>query len=137
MSEKTENRLVEIVKTDKKLSDEMRQEFLILARYYAEDFAKNLFKSSIDLDEETSYGLDTWTAFLNYPAIKKHIDMYVDETISKNANISLAMGEGVRDAIAVKERMDKKSNAPSNDKFIIFRMPEKEAGKYEYSGNIE
>lgn len=132
----TDERLIDLIKSDTKLSDEMRLEFLNLGRYFVNEFKDNLMLTSIDLDEKYGFGIDSWKDFLAYPTIKKYIDTFVKEIIGKNVDSSLASGVGVRDAIGVKKELDRYSDSSTNENFIVFMMPQKEEEVYQFDSEV-
>lgn len=133
---KKENKMLTIIQEDPKLDALAKMEYLTLARHYIEDFKENIKKTSIELDEVTDYGIDTWKEFLNYAPIRKYIDSFVHEQINKNVDQSLASGQGARDAIGIKKAMDTMNNATNNEFFVIFRLPDKDDDSYELSGQL-
>lgn len=130
-----EDKLVEIVKADEKLTPSLRFEYITLAKSFVEDFRANLMLTSIDLNDKYPFGIDVWQEFLAYPAIKKYNEAFVDEIISRNTDAALASGEGVRDAVAVKKALNDKGREAVNANFIVFRLPDKE-DDYNLSGEI-
>lgn len=136
MSEKIENRLIDIIKTDTKLDMDVRTEYLTLARSFIADFNHNMLLSSLELDDKYSFGIDAWSSFLNHPSIKKYVDGFVNELIARSADKSLVTGEKVRDSIGVKAHMEKVADRGTNFNFVVFRLPEKKEEIYEYDGDI-
>ena len=132
---KQEDKLVEIVKNDVKLEHSVRFEYITLAKSFVEDFKNNLMLTSIDLNDKYPFGIDVWKEFLNYPAVKKYNEAFVDEIISRNTDASLISGEGIRDAVAVKKVLSDKGKEAKNENFIVFRLPDKEQ-EYELNGDI-
>lgn len=129
-----ENKMVELIKNDPKLDVDTKREYKTLAEFFVLDFGNNLNKTSIELDDLTQYGIDTWKEFLVYPPIRKYIESFIHEKINKNVDQALASGQGSRDAIGVKKAMDTMNNATNNEYFVVFRLPDKE--DYEPSGEF-
>lgn len=132
---KTEDRLVELVRSDSKLEDAIRFEYITLAQSFVEDFRGNLMLTSIDLNEKYPFGIDVWQEFLSHPPVKKYTSSFVNEIITRNTETALATGVGVRDAIGVKKAMNDAGNESKNENFIVFRLPDKE-DSYELSGEV-
>lgn len=130
-----DDRLIQIIKDDSKLAEDIRIEFLVLARSYLTEFKDNLSQTSLELDAKYGFGADTWRDFLQYPSIKKYIDGFMNELIAKNVDQALISGNGTRDAIGVKREMARTSDDHTNEMFVIFRMPDKEE-IYETTGEI-
>ena len=133
-----EEKLIEIIKSDMKLTFEVRLEFINLANSFLEDFKDNLGLTSIELNEKYGFGLDAWQVFLNHPPISKYIKSFVNELANKRAHEALATGKGTRDAIGVIKELERYSETLSNDRFVVFRLPDKnkEEDTYEYSGEV-
>jgi hypothetical protein len=120
-----DERLLTIIKNDTKLEDDIRMEYLTLGNTFLDDFRTNITLTSIELDDKYGYGIDTWNGFINYPMIKKYIQGFVKELISKSADANLIKGEGVRDSINVRKEMDKANGDLQSERFVIFLLPKK------------
>lgn len=122
---KKDDGLLKLIQQDQSLEDELKMEFMTLANSYTDDFRANLFRTSIELDDLYPFGIHTWSTFLNHPPIKKFIQGFVNELISKSADTALAGGDGVRDAINVRREIDKQTEDYSGENFVVFRLPDK------------
>lgn len=120
-----DEKLLSILKTDGKLADDVRMEYLTLGNTFLDDFKENITLTSIELDDKYGYGIDTWNGFINYPMVKKYIQGFVKELISKSADANLIKGEGVRDSINVRKEMDKQNGDMQSERYIIFLLPKK------------
>lgn len=127
-----DDKLVSMIRDDTKLSNEVRIEYISLANTFTEEFSKNITLTSIELHDKYGYGIDTWNEFLNYPMVRKYVQGFVKEIISKKADASLITGEGTRDAIGVKKAMDKDTSDLESERFIVFLLPKKVEEVYDY-----
>lgn len=133
--EKKTHGLVEVVKTDTKLVEDMRMEYLSLAQSFSEAFRENIVKTSIELDEAYPFGIDVWQKFLNYAPVKRYIESFRNELISQSANVAMMTGTRSKDALAVKKELDRENSDNTLENFVVFRLPDKENG-YEFTGDI-
>jgi len=134
---KKDEKLITIIKNDPKIEPEVMHEYLTLAQYFNEDFKNNILLTSIELDEKYGLGVDTWQGFLKHPPIKKYISSFVNEIVGQKAQESLATGRGTRDAVGVLKELERYSDVQSNDRFVVFRLPDKVKDEvYEFNGKI-
>lgn len=134
---KKDDKLITIIKNDSKIEPELMYEYLTLANRFSEDFKSNILLTSIELDEKYGLGVDTWQGFLKHPPIKKYIGSFVNEIVGKKANEALASGKGTRDAVGVIKELERYSDMHSNDKFIVFRLPDKIKDEvYDFTGKL-
>ena len=129
-SEEEDIELVKILKKDEKLRekpDEFRWGMLTMARLFMQDFANNMYKTSIELhslpNEYSYYSIDAWKDFLNYPVVRKYIQSFKDEKINLMADQSLAQGD--RGAVSIRKAMQEGGPAINNSNLILIRLPEK------------
>lgn len=127
--EENENELLKSLKNDEKLREkpDFRMQMLALATMFMEDFANNMYKTSIELNAMPlpygAYSIDAWKEFLNYPIVRKYIKSFRDEKINMMADQSLA--EGDRGAVSIKKAMQEGGPAVNNSNLILIRLPEK------------
>lgn len=127
--EENENELIKLLKSDEKLREkpDFRMELIGMATLFTEDFANNMYKTSIDLSSSPSpynyYSIDAWKAFLNYPIVRKYIKSFRDEKINMMADQGLA--EGDKSAISIKKAMAEGGPSINNSNLILIRLPEK------------
>ena len=127
--EENENELLKSLKNDEKLREkpDFRMQMLALATMFMEDFANNMYKTSIELNAMPlpygAYSIDAWKEFLNYPIVRKYIKSFRDEKINMMADQSLA--EGDKGAVSIKKAMQEGGPAVNNSNLILIRLPEK------------
>jgi hypothetical protein len=131
-----DDRLMSLIKDDTKLTHEVKMEYITLSRYFVSEFKSNIMLTSIELDEKYGFGIDVWKDFLANPVVKRYVDTFVKEIISKNTDNALSTGVGVRDAIGVKKELDRYSDANTNENFVVFMMPQKEEEVYVYDSEV-
>ena len=119
---KSENKLINDIRNDKKLSENKRGDFEVLAAIFLEDFANNITKTSLDLNEEYPYGIDMWLEFLNYPVVNAYINSFKNEKMMKIADQGIL--DGNNQAIKLKQALAD-GNKSNNSNYIIVRVPEK------------
>ena len=124
-AKKKDHSLIELINQDPKLEQSDKFEYTGLANLFLQDFNNNLYKSSIDLGLETGIDADTWRKFLSYPAIKKYLNSFIKESITKQADQKLTSGQGTRDAIAVRKIMREEGDQEDNSRFVILRLPDR------------
>lgn len=125
-SNENESKLIQDLRKDEKLREnpEQRMAFIAMASFYLEDFAENLYKTSIELYEKIPfYSMDSWREFLNYPIVRKYIKSFKDEKINIIADQSLA--EGDKSAVSIKKAMQESGPQVNNSNLILIRVPEK------------
>lgn len=119
---KADNKLIQDIRNDKKLSENKRGDFEVLAAIFLEDFANNITKTSLDLNEEYPYGIDMWLEFLNYPVVNAYITSFKNEKMMKIADQGIL--EGNNQAMKLKQALSSDSKV-NNSNYIIVRVPEK------------
>lgn len=128
-AEETENELIKKLKNDEKLRQDpdFRFGMLAMASLFLEDFANNIYKTSIEMHSlpgaYSFYSIDAWKDFLNYPIVRKYIKEFRDEKISMVADQSLA--EGDRSAVSIKKAIQEGGPAINNSNIVLIRLPEK------------
>jgi hypothetical protein len=120
---KKESKLITIIKTDSKLEEDLRQEYLGMARVFLDDLKTNLTRTSIELDEKYGNGIDTWIEFLKYAPIRKYFQSLKDEQLQVQIDQGLMTGE--KNVIGLQKVMDAKGPTLNNSNFIMVRLPEK------------
>lgn len=123
--EKSESKLIEMLKNDEKLREnpDFRMEILSQATMFLEDFGNNMYLTSIEIHEKIPYfSIDAWKEFLNYPIVRKYIKSFKDEKINIAAEQGLA--EGDKNALGIKRAMDN-SITTNNSNIVLIRLPEK------------
>jgi len=133
--EKVPHGLVEVIRTDKKLDEETRMEYLSLAQAFSELFRENIVKTSIELDEMYPFGMDVWQKFLSYAPVKRYIETFRNELISQSANVAMMTGTRSKDALAVKKELERENSDNTFENFVVFRLPDKE-NEYELTGDL-
>ena len=127
--EENESELVKLLRKDEKLREdpETRMAMITMASYFMEDFADNMYKTSIELNSMQPpycyYSIDSWKDFLNYPIVRKYIRSFRDEKINMIADQGLA--EGDRSAVSIKKAMQESGATQNNSNLILIRLPEK------------
>lgn len=127
--------LVEVIREDTKLDQDLKMEYLSLAQSFAENFKENIVKTSIELDEVYPFGMDIWQKFLNYAPVKRYIETFRNELISQSVNVSIMTGTRSKDALAVKRELERENSDNTFENFVVFRLPDKE-NEYELTGDI-
>ena len=121
-----ESKLIQDLRKDEKLREnpDQRMAFIAMASFYLEDFAENMYKTSIELYEKIPfYSMDSWREFLNYPIVRKYIKSFKDEKINIIADQSLA--EGDKSAVSIKKAMQEGGPQVNNSNIVLIRLPEK------------
>lgn len=121
-----ESKLIQDLRNDEKLREnpDKRMAFIAMASFYLEDFAENMYKTSIELYEKIPfYSMDSWREFLNYPIVRKYIKSFKDEKINIIADQGLA--EGDKSAVSIKKAMQENGPQVNNSNLILIRVPEK------------
>ena len=121
-----ESKLIQDLRNDEKLREnpDKRMAFIAMASFYLEDFAENMYKTSIELYEKIPfYSMDSWREFLNYPIVRKYIKSFKDEKINIIADQGLA--EGDKSAVSIKKAIQEGGPQVNNSNLILIRVPEK------------
>lgn len=121
-----ESKLIQDLRNDEKLREnpDKRMAFIAMASFYLEDFAENMYKTSIELYEKIPfYSMDSWREFLNYPIVRKYIKSFKDEKINIIADQGLA--EGDKSAVSIKKAMQEGGPQVNNSNIVLIRVPEK------------
>lgn len=121
-----ESKLIQDLRNDEKLREnpDKRMAFIAMASFYLEDFAENMYKTSIELYEKIPfYSMDSWREFLNYPIVRKYIKSFKDEKINIIADQGLA--EGDKSAVSIKKAIQEGGPQVNNSNIVLIRLPEK------------
>lgn len=121
-----ESKLIQDLRNDEKLREnpDKRMAFIAMASFYLEDFAENMYKTSIELYEKIPfYSMDSWREFLNYPIVRKYIKSFKDEKINIIADQGLA--EGDKSAVSIKKAIQEGGPQVNNSNIVLIRVPEK------------
>lgn len=121
-----ESKLIQDLRNDEKLREnpDKRMAFIAMASFYLEDFAENMYKTSIELYEKIPfYSMDSWREFLNYPIVRKYIKSFKDEKINIIADQGLA--EGDKSAVSIKKAIQEGGPQINNSNIVLIRLPEK------------
>lgn len=124
--DENESKLIQDLRNDEKLREnpDKRMAFIAMASFYLEDFAENMYKTSIELYEKIPfYSMDSWREFLNYPIVRKYIKSFKDEKINIIADQGLA--EGDKSAVSIKKAMQEGGPQVNNSNIVLIRVPEK------------
>lgn len=124
--EENESELIKNLKNDEKLREnpDFRMGLISMANMFLDDFADNLYRTSIEMNEKIPYfTIDAWREFLNYPIVRKYIKAFKDEQINRTADQSLA--EGDRGAVSIKKAIQEGGPQINNSNLILIRLPEK------------
>lgn len=124
--DENESKLIQDLRNDEKLREnpDKRMAFIAMASFYLEDFAENMYKTSIELYEKIPfYSMDSWREFLNYPIVRKYIKSFKDEKINIIADQGLA--EGDKSAVSIKKAMQEGGPQVNNSNIVLIRLPEK------------
>lgn len=127
--EENENELVKTLQKDEKLREkpDFRMQIITMAKIFVEDFANNMYKTSIELHslpgEYSFYSIDAWREFLNYPIVRKYIKAFRDEKVNMMADQGLA--EGDKAAVSIKKAIQEGGPAINNSNIVLIRLPEK------------
>lgn len=128
-TEEKENELVKQLREDEKLRSDpdFRMGMIAMAEMFVENFADNMYKTSIELHSLPSpycyYSIDSWKDFLNYPIVRKYIKSFRDEQINMIADQGLA--EGDKGAVSIKKAIQESSPGMNNSNIVLIRLPEK------------
>ena len=125
-SEENESKLLQDLRNDEKLREdsEKRMAYIAMASFFLEDFADNMYKTSIELYEKIPYySMDSWREFLNYPIVRKYIKSFKDEKINIIADQGLATGD--KSAVSIKKAMQEGGPQINNSNIVLIRVPEK------------
>lgn len=120
---KKENQLLVRLREDEKLDKTTKMSYISIANIYLDNFDENINKTSIDMNKEYPFGIDTWKDFLNYPIVRQYIQSFRDEQISQIADKGLM--EGDKDAVSIKKVMQDKCPTINNSNIVVIRLPEK------------
>lgn len=120
---KKENQLLVKLREDEKLDKTTKMSYISIANIYLDNFDENINKTSIDMNKEYPFGIDTWKDFLNYPIVRQYIQSFRDEQISQIADKGLM--EGDKDAVSIKKVMQDKGPTINNSNIVVIRLPEK------------
>lgn len=120
---KKENQLLVRLREDEKLDKTTKMSYISIANIYLDNFDENINKTSIDMNKEYPFGIDTWKDFLNYPIVRQYIQSFRDEQISQIADKGLM--EGDKDAVSIKKVMQDKGPNINNSNIVVIRLPEK------------
>lgn len=120
---KKENQLLVRLREDEKLDKTTKMSYISIANIYLDNFDENINKTSIDMNKEYPFGIDTWKDFLNYPIVRQYIQSFRDEQISQIADKGLM--EGDKDAVSIKKVMQDKGPTINNSNIVVIRLPEK------------
>lgn len=121
-----ENKLITLIKEDEKLKKdrEHRMEFISMGEFFLEDFKNNLYKTSIEMNEDFPQNtIDEWKEFLNYPVVRKYIKEFQDEKLNSVADQGLSSGD--KSAIGIKKAAQDYTGSSNNANIILIRVPEK------------
>ena len=121
-----ESKLIQDLRNDEKLREnpDKRMAFIAMASFYLEDFAENMYKTSIELYEKIPfYSMDSWREFLNYHIVRKYIKSFKDEKINIIADQGLA--EGDKSAVSIKKAIQEGGPQVNNSNIVLIRLPEK------------
>lgn len=124
--DENESKLIQDLRNDEKLREnpDKRMAFIAMASFYLEDFAENMYKTSIELYEKIPfYSMDSWREFLNYPIVRKYIKSFKDEKINIIADQGLA--EGDKSAVSIKKAIQEGGPQVNNSNIVLIRVPEK------------
>lgn len=125
-STENESELIKNLKKDEKLREnpDFRMELLSMASMFLDDFANNIYKTSIEMNEKIPYfTIDAWREFLNYPIVRKYVKAFKDEKINMTADQGLA--EGDKGAVSIKKAIQEGGPQINNSNLILIRLPEK------------
>lgn len=120
-----ESVLIKNLRSDEKLNENpgRKMEFVSMATMFLEDFAHNMYRTSIEMyDKIPYYSIDMWREFLNYPVVRKYIKVFVDEKIKANADQGLASGD--KNSLGIRKVLEGSSNT-DNSNIVLIRLPEK------------
>lgn len=125
-SEENESELLINLKKDEKLREnpDKRMGFISMASMFLDDFANNLYLTSIEMHEKIPYfSIDGWREFLDYPIVRKYVKQFKDEKIKLVAEQGLATGD--KDAVSIKKAMEASGPQINNSNIVLIRLPEK------------
>lgn len=122
--------LVSILKSDKQLAEDSEKHslFLTLAALFDEDLKANLYLTSFDLDDKYQTGAPhDWLVFLNYIAVRKYVDQFIEDQQSADARKQLKeVGfEKSRDALTAQQQIDARRASKNNNNIVVFVLPPK------------
>lgn len=122
--------LPKLIQSDKVLKERENAEkkalFLTLANIFEADFSNNLVLDSLSLNSKYPEVTPIqWRKFLQYPVIKKYLDGFMEERIEKQALNQLSE-VSAKDAVRVKESMDKNRQVEDNSRIVVMLLPQKD-----------
>ncbi len=121
--------LYEVVANDGSLADDAEKTMLFksYATLFEQDFLENLYLTSLELDEKYATANPTsWRQFLRHTSIKNHLESYKTEIQENLADKALNLVEKPRDALKMKEAIDKKKDENTNKNIVVFFLPQKD-----------
>lgn len=121
--------LYQVVSEDGSLAEDLEKSMLFksYATLFEQDLLNNLYLTSLELDEKyATANPASWRAFLKHTSIKNYLDSYKTEIQEKMADKALTTVEKPRDALKMKEAIDKKRDVDTNKNIIVFFIPQKD-----------
>ena len=118
-----ESKLLTYLRDDTKLDKDTKMQYISMANMFLDNFDKYLHLTSIEMNKEYPFGIDTWKDFLNYPIVRKYIQSFKDEQISQIADKGLMQGD--KNAVSIKKVMQDKGPIVNNSNIVLIRIPEK------------
>jgi len=120
---KKDSKLITDLTNADKLDEDKRMEYISMAHIFMNDFAKNINRTSIEMDEIEPLGMDLWREFLNYPVVRKYIKSFKDEQI--NLKVDEGLMKGDNDVVSIRKMMNENGPTINNSNIILIRLPEK------------
>lgn len=121
--------LYEVVSDDGSLADDAEKVMLFksYATLFEQDLLDNLYLTSLELDEKyATANPSSWRSFLRHTSIKNYLETYKTEIQEKLADKALNSVEKPRDALKMKEAIDKKREVDTNKNIAVFFLPQKD-----------
>ena len=124
-----EKTLYEVVANDGSIADDAEKTMLYksYATIFEQDFLNNLYLTSLELDEKyATSNPASWRNFLKHTSVKNYLESYKTEIQENLADKALNLVEKPRDALKMKEAIDKKKDENTNKNIVVFFIPQKD-----------
>lgn len=118
-----ESRLIVELRESENLTSEKKSEYIGLAHIFLQDFKANLNRTSMELDEKTPIGIDTWREWLNFPVVKKYLKQFRYESMENIVDKGLMAGD--KSVVNIKKALDGDGLVTNNSNILLVRVPEK------------
>lgn len=99
-----------------------------LGELFVENLKENLILDGFELDEKyMTYNQDDWLTFLTLPPVSTYRKKNINALASVRAERELVDGTSkIKDAMSLRDDIERREAKESNAKFVIFRLPVKD-----------